>query len=67
MATVVGSYSFVKYSAIVRKARKNKKNIYAGTDDQKEETLRLVGIKVDAIINKKPGFLLDVLRELKMR
>jgi glycerophosphoryl diester phosphodiesterase len=53
--------------AFVQKARENKKKIYVWTVDQKNEMLRLIGLNVDAIITNKPGFLLDVLRELKLR
>jgi glycerophosphoryl diester phosphodiesterase len=35
--------------------------------DQKNEMLRLIDLKVDAIITNKPGLLREVLQELKMR
>ena len=51
----------------IKKARENKKNIYVWTVDRKNEMLRLIDLKVDAIITNKPGFLRKVLQELKMR
>ncbi len=53
--------------SFIKKARKNKKNIYVWTVDQKNEMLRLIDLKVDAIITNKPGLLREVLQELKMR
>jgi len=51
----------------VKKARKNKKKIYVWTVDKKNEMLKLIDLKVDAIITNRPGFLMEVLRELNMR
>jgi len=48
----------------VKKARENKKKIYVWTVDEKTEMLRLIDLKVDAIITNRPGFLGEVLREL---
>jgi len=60
------SYKIVD-EEFVHKARENKKNIYVWTVDQKKRMLRLIDLKVDAIITNKPGLLREVLRELKMR
>jgi len=51
----------------VKKARENKKKIYVWTVDEKNEMLRLIDLKVDAIITNRPGFLVEVLRELNLR
>ena len=51
----------------VKKAKKNKKKVYVWTVDEKSEMLRLIDLKIDAIITNKPKYLVKVLRELNMR
>jgi glycerophosphoryl diester phosphodiesterase len=49
----------------VRRGKENGKKIYVWTVNEKEEMLRLIGLRVDGIITDRPDLLLSVLAEIR--
>lgn len=49
----------------VRRAKENGKKIYVWTVNEKEEMLRLIGLRVDGIITNRPDLLMSVLSEIR--